>query len=93
MGERTAHEEASDVLVVGVQRCLSDQIVCEEGVRRECTQVIGRERRSCSQRCQANCKVEVNGRYRVAWQLGNAQQVRYEKCNDAYCQVVMGNIT
>ena len=92
MGERTTHEESSDVLVVGVQGCLSDQIVSKEGVRRECTQVIGRERRCSSQRSQANSKVEVKGSYRHAWQLSNAQQMRYEKCYYADSQVVMGNV-
>ena len=38
------HEEPSDVLVVCVQGCLSDQVVSEEGIRCEGTQVASRKR-------------------------------------------------
>ena len=42
LGKGTTHEEPSDVLVVCVQGCLSDQVVSEEGIRCEGTQVASR---------------------------------------------------
>ena len=51
VGKGTTHEEPSDVLVVCVQGCLSDQVVSEEGIRCEGTQVASRKRGSRSKCC------------------------------------------
>ena len=59
VGERTAHQEDGDVLVVGIKRSLRCVVLSDKRVGRHRIHVLGHQAGDHTQRCQSQTKLEV----------------------------------